>query len=81
MIIHKEQVDYVFPDGKRGKKLLVSYVGKNGGIEFLQYPIPKEQMFEWKYGNSRNEDPPFQEYDFEKKCFKVDDKGQPIMRQ
>ena len=81
MIIHKEKVDYVFPDGKRGKKLLVSYVGKNGGIEFLQYPIPKEQMFEWKYGNSRNEDPPFQEYDFEKKCFKVDDKGQPIMRQ
>ena len=47
MIIHKEQVEYVFPDGKRGKKLLVSYVGKNGGIEFLQYPIPKEQMFEW----------------------------------
>ena len=49
MIIHKEQVDYVFPDGSQTKKLLVSYVDKEGEVKFLQYPIPKEQMFEWKY--------------------------------
>ena len=80
MIIHKEQVDTILPNGQPGKKLIVSYVDKEGNVKFLQYPIPEEQMFEWKYTNRANADPPFQEYDFEKKQFKFDANGKPIMR-
>ena len=81
MIIHKEQVDCILPDGTPGKKLIVSYVDKEGNVKFLQYPIPKEQMFEWKYATKATADPPFQEYDFENNCFKTDENGNPIIRQ
>ena len=57
MIIHKEQVDYIFPDGTPSKKLLVSYVNKEGKVSFLQYPIPPEQMFEWRYSSKAHADP------------------------
>jgi hypothetical protein len=30
MIIHKEQVDYIFPDGTPSKKLIASYIDKSG---------------------------------------------------
>ena len=80
MIIHKEQVDTILPNGQPGKKLIVSYVDKEGNVKFLQYPIPEEQMFEWRYTNKANADPPFQEYDFEKRQFKFDANGKPIMR-
>jgi len=30
MIIHKEQIDDIYPDGTPTKKLIVSYVDKNG---------------------------------------------------
>lgn len=73
MIIHKEQVDFVFPDGTQSKKLLVSYVDKEGNVKFLQYPIPKEQMFEWKYTNKLHADPPFQLYDYQKQQYVLDE--------
>lgn len=81
MIINKEQIDYIFPDGTPGKKLVVSYVDKEGGIKFLQYPIPQDQMFEWHYTTQKFADPPFQEYDYEKQQFKFNDDGTPIMHQ
>ena len=49
MIIHKEQVDCMLPSGEAGKALYVSYVDKDGSIKKMYYPIPKEQMFNWKY--------------------------------
>lgn len=81
MIIHKEQIDDIYPDGTPTKKLIVSYVDKNGQIKFLQYPIPPEQMFEWKYTNKLHADPPFQVYDFEKNEYKKDEFGNPIIKQ
>jgi len=40
-------------------------VDRDGNVKFLQYPIPTEQMFEWKYTNRANADQPFQEYDMQ----------------
>lgn len=81
MIINKEQVDYLLPDGTPTKKLIVSYIDKQGQVKFLQYPVPKESMFEWKYTNKQNADPPFQEYDFLNKCYKFNTDGSPVMHQ
>lgn len=81
MIIHKEQIDCILPDGTPSKKLLVSYVDKEGDIKFLQYPIPKDQMFEWKYTNRANADKPFHEYDFVTGQYKFNEDGTPVMRQ
>lgn len=81
MIIHKEQVDCILPDGTPSKKLIVSYVNKEGNVEFMQYPVPKEQMFEWKYATRATADPPFPEYDFDKQCYKTDEFGNYVMRQ
>ena len=64
MIIHKEQVPYRFPDGRNGWKLITSYINKEGKVAFLQYPIPQDQMFEWKYATRGNADPPFYDYDY-----------------
>lgn len=66
MIIHKEQVDCMLPSGEVGKALYVSYVDKDGSIKKMYYPIPKEQMFNWKYCGMRNSayaDPNWQSYD------------------
>ena len=81
MIINKEQIDFILPDGTPTKKLLVSYVDKKGDVKFLQYPVPKESMFEWKYTNKANADKPFQEYDFETKQYKFNPDGTPVMHQ
>lgn len=81
MIIHKEQIDHVFPDGTKGKKLIVSYIGKSKKVEFLQYPIPPHEMFEWVYTTKKEADPPFFEFDKEKNCFKLDENGNQIQRQ
>jgi len=59
MIIHKEQIDITLPNGQPGKKLIVSYVNDKGKIGFLNYTIPPEQMFEWKYTKPKYADPPF----------------------
>lgn len=81
MIINKEQIDFILPDGTPTKKLLVSYVDKKGDVKFLQYPVPKESMFEWKYTNKANADKPFQEYDFATKQYKFNPDGTPVMHQ
>lgn len=54
MVINKEQRVYIFPDGRKGKELIVSYVDRNKGINFLRYPIPEDQMFNWQYDKTRN---------------------------
>lgn len=81
MIIHKEQVPYRFPDGRNGWKLITSYINKEGKVAFLQYPIPQDQMFEWKYATRGNADPPFYEYDYQKNEYVLDEKGEKIQHQ
>ena len=81
MIIHKEQVPYKFPDGRNGWKLITSYINNEGKVAFLQYPIPQEQMFEWKYATRGNADPPFYEYDYKKNEYVLDENGQKIQHQ
>ena len=81
MIIHKEQIDDLLPDGTPTKRLLVSYIDKQKEIKFLQYPIPADQMFEWHYTTQKFADPPFQEYDFVKQAYKFNEDGTPVMHQ
>ena len=69
-----------FPDGRQGFKLIASYINKEGNVGFLQYPIPQEEMYEWKYTTHANADQPFYEWDYEKNCQKLDENGQPIIR-
>ena len=60
MIIHREQIPYNDPQtGEQRYKLIASYVNKDHLVSFLQYPIPKEQMFEWKYATRTSADAPF----------------------
>ena len=59
MIINKEQRHYNFCDEngnviRKGKELVVSYVNRNKGIDFMTYPIPEEEMFNWQYDKTRN---------------------------
>lgn len=66
MIVTKEQRNYFYPNGAKGKELIVSYVGRNKTIEFLRYPIPPDQMFSWKYDKSRGQihaDPEWRSWD------------------
>lgn len=81
MIIHKEQIDFMLPDGTPTKKLIVSYVNKEGNVSYLQYPIQPYEMFEWKYTNRQNADPPFQEYDQVKQEYVYNPDGTPVMHQ
>ena len=66
MIINKKQMDYRKPDGTTGKKLVVSYTNKEGGVSFLQYPLQESDMFVWKTCSQAKADPEFYEYDYEK---------------
>lgn len=64
MIIHKEQISFFDPKtGTQKKKLVVSYVNKDGKISFLQYDIPETEMFQWKYTTRKFADPYFKSYD------------------
>lgn len=82
MIIHKEQIPYTDPStGEQRYKLIVSYINKEGNVSFLQYPIPKESMFEWKYATRTSADPPFYDYDYTNNCFLLDEKGEKIQHQ
>jgi hypothetical protein len=80
MIIHREQLPITFPDGRRGYKLVASYVNSEGNVGFLQYDIPQEEMFEWKYTTHANADPEFYEWDYQNNCQKLDANGQPILK-
>ena len=82
MIIHKEQIPYTDPQtGQQRYKLVVSYINKQGNVSFLQYPIPPESMFEWKYATRTSADPPFYEYDYDKNEYKLDENGNMIQHQ
>lgn len=80
MIIHREQLPITFQDGRRGYKLVASYINKEGNVGFLQYDIPQEEMFEWKYTTHANADPEFYEWDYQNNCQKLDANGQPIVK-
>ena len=80
MIIDKTVVDYRQPNGQVGKKLLVSYVNKEGTVSFLQYPIQPQDMFCWKTCTAAKADPEFYEFDYEKNDYKKDENGNMIKR-
>lgn len=65
MIVSKEQIIVKHPVTKEITKraLKVSYVDRNGGIGFLDWDIPENQMFSWKYTSKQYADPYFQSYD------------------
>lgn len=63
MIVSKEQRDYVDENGNVSKNLIVSYVNKSGEISFLDYKVPFDQMFGWKYGIRKNADKEWKSYD------------------
>lgn len=63
MIISKEQIAITDQQGNKTKKLVISYVGKDGQIKFLQYPIPTNQMFEWRYTTRQYADPIWKSWD------------------
>lgn len=67
MIVNTEIRDALAADGQPCKQLVVSYINKEGGVSFLSYNIPPDQMFQWKYAK-RNEmhyaDPNFKSWDF-----------------
>lgn len=63
MIISKEQKDYIDEFGNQRKSLIISYVNKQGGISFMTYKIPQEDMFIWKYSGKKNADPVWRSYD------------------
>lgn len=63
MIVSKEQRDFINDKGEKQTELIVSYVSKDHKISFLRYPIPKDQMFIWKYSNRQNADPIWKSYD------------------
>ena len=65
MIISKEQIIVKHPISKQVMKraLKVSYVDHNGGVGFLDWDIPENQMFSWKYTSKQYADPYFQSYD------------------
>ena len=83
MIVNKEQIDIVLQNGEKAKKLVVSYIDKEGQIKFLQYPIPSDQMFEWHYTTQKFADPPFQEIDYSTgvPVPKFNEDGTPVMHQ
>ena len=56
-------------------------MNKDHLVSFLQYPIPKEQMFEWKYATRTSADAPFYEYDYEKNDYVLDENGNKIQHQ
>lgn len=63
MIVSKEQRDFFGADGKIGKELIVSYVSKDGDIQYLTYQIPESEMFLWKYSMRKNADPYWRSFD------------------
>ena len=82
MIIHREQIPYNDSQtGEQRYKLIASYINKDHLVSFLQYPIPKEQMFEWKYATRTSADAPFYEYDYEKNDYVLDENGNKIQHQ
>lgn len=62
MIVSKEQRD-IIENGEKRTVLIVSYVNPEGGISFLTYKIPKEEMFLWKLTNKAHGDPVWKSYD------------------
>ena len=63
MIVSKEQRDIIDNNGQIAKELIISYVGKEGDIQYLTYPIPASDMFLWKYSTRKNSDPFWRSYD------------------
>lgn len=58
MIINEEQQEFFDPStGEKRNKLIISYVNKDGDISFMQYIVPTQQMFNWKFTSRKYADP------------------------
>lgn len=47
MIVNKEIIDTVLQNGVPGKKLVLSYINREGLINFMSCDIPENQMYNW----------------------------------
>ena len=65
MIVNREILTGCDPDGNVTKTELISYVGADGTIKFLNYPIPKDWWFNWSYSRygDRSADPYYRSWD------------------
>lgn len=45
MIINREIKDFINAEGKPGKQQIISFVGKEGNIQYLTYEIPNSEWF------------------------------------
>lgn len=60
MIVTKEQIDIIDPNTMQpSKRLLISYIDRNGQIQYAQWDLPSSEMFKWVYTNKGHQDPPF----------------------
>lgn len=65
MIVTSEVRDTLNERGEPTRQLVVSYINKEGGISYLTYMIPPDQMYQWKYAKrSEVPDPVYKSWDF-----------------
>ena len=64
MIVNEEQQEFFDPStGQKKNKLVISYVNKEHKISYLQYIIPENQMFSWKYTTKKFSDKNWASFD------------------
>lgn len=65
MIVNKQLIDCVLDTGEPSKMFVVSYIDKEGDLKQLTYKLPLDQLFNWEYARSRNDnaDPIWKSWD------------------
>lgn len=65
MIVTTELRDVLNAQGVPTRQLVLSYINEQGGISFLTYDIPVDQLYQWKYAKRGDVvDPAFMSWDF-----------------
>ena len=65
MIVTTELRDVLNAQGVPTRQLVLSYINEQGGISFLTYDIPIDQLYQWKYAKRGDVvDPAFMSWDF-----------------
>jgi DNA polymerase elongation subunit (family B) len=49
MIVNTELLDVINSNKEKTKQIILSYVNKEHGISTIEYVIPKEDLYSWKY--------------------------------
>lgn len=65
MIVTTEVRDTLTAQGVPARQIVLSYINEHGGISFLTYDIPADQMYQWKYAKPGDTvDPIFKSWNF-----------------